>query len=127
MVQEITVLVVPPGYDGNDVGDPRIDEVEVDPEVEDAYLDHRIVSDEGSSAVGRALVNRERKNMVADSILVYQEESSKENPDVQVQLDALEQAVSYMWDVVSGEDVGSEAQRTAEAETGDSVDDSTSA
>ncbi|UBF19741.1 hypothetical protein M1M41_gp092 [Halorubrum sodomense tailed virus 4] len=123
MVQEITVLVVPPGYDGNDMGDPRVDEVEVDPTIEESYLDSRIVSDEGSSAVDRALVNRERKELIADAILTYQEESSKEAPDVQVQLDSLEKAVSYMWDVVSGEDVGSESQRSADAET----DGSTSA
>jgi len=127
MVQEITVLVIPPGYDGADVGDSRVDEVEVDPNIEDAYLEERIVSDEGSTAVDRALVNQERKNLVADSILAYQEESSKDSPDVQVQLDALERVVSYMWDVVSGEDIGSEAHRTADLENDDLTDDSTSA
>jgi len=127
MVQEITVLVVPPGYDGNDVGDDRVDEVEVDHETEYAYLETRIVSDEGSSAVDRALVTEERKELIERAVLEYQEESSKDTPDTQVQLDALERAVSFIWDVVSGEDVGSESQREAAKETSDTTDDSTSA
>lgn len=116
MVKEITVLIVPPGENPSYSGDPRIDEVEVDPTVEEPYLEDRIVSDEGSTAVDRALVNEDKKTLVADAILAYQEETSKETPDTQIQLAALEQAVSYMWDVVSGEDVGSEAARSAEQE-----------
>ncbi|UBF19232.1 hypothetical protein HRTV-17_gp33 [Halorubrum phage HRTV-17] len=126
MAKEIDVLVVPPGYDGNDIGDIRVDEVEVDTEVEEAYIETRTVSDEGSTAVDRALVNHERKELVANAIIAYENESAKDTPDVQIQLDALEQAVSYMWDVVSGEDVGSEAQRTADS-TSDTTDGSTSA
>ncbi|UBF21654.1 hypothetical protein HJTV-2_gp34 [Haloarcula virus HJTV-2] len=125
MVQEITVLVMPPGYDGSEVGDSRIDEVEVDPEIEDAYLDERIVPDEGSSAVDRSLVTDERKQLISDSISDYTVETSKDAPDPQVQLAALEKAVSLMWDVVSGEDVG--YAQTLEDSESSTTDDSTSA
>ncbi|MFC7165849.1 hypothetical protein [Halospeciosus flavus] len=118
MVQEITVLVVPPGYEGNDVGDSRVDEVEVDPETDVAYLDTRIVPEESSTAVDRALVTDARKQVIADSIAAYKEETNKDAPDTQIQLAALEQAVSFMWDVVSGEDVGSAGDHEA-AQTDD--------
>ncbi|SEL16918.1 hypothetical protein [Haloferax larsenii] len=107
MVHEITVLVVPPGESRPYTNDPRIDEVEVDPEAERPYIDTRVVSDEGSTAVDRALVTDYRKRDIADAILEYQEETSKDTPDTQVQLAALEKAITLMWDVVSGEDVGS--------------------
>ncbi|WP_144797704.1 hypothetical protein [Halorubrum depositum] len=123
MVQEITVLVTPPDYDGSEVGDERVDKVEVDPDAEYAYLDERIIPDDGETSVDRALVTDERKKLIEQAILDYEEESAKSSPDRQVQLDALEQAVAYMWDVVSGEDVGSEAERESENTT----DGSTSA
>ncbi|UBF19988.1 hypothetical protein HRTV-22_gp33 [Halorubrum virus HRTV-22] len=107
MVQEITVLVVPEDYDGREIGDDRVDKVEVDPDTDYAYLDDRIIPDGGENAVDRSLVTEERKQIIETAILDYHEESSKDSPDRQIQLDCLETAVAYMWDVVSGEDVGS--------------------
>jgi hypothetical protein len=130
MVKQITVLVVPEDYDGREIGDDRVDKIEVDPDTDYAYLDDRIIPEDGETSVDRALVTDERKQIIEGAILDYHEESSKEAPDRQVQLDALETAVTYMWDVVSGEDVGS-AEPLDEADDstddGATTDDSTSA
>ena len=121
MVYEKNVLLLPLDYDRRPSG--NYDEVRRDEQIEEPRVIQELVSDDGDTSVDRALVNSERKKLIEEAIFDYWEESSKDSPDIQVQLDSLEQAVTLMWDVVSGEDVGSEAQRTAEAET----DNSTSA
>ncbi|QIR31200.1 hypothetical protein M1M18_gp100 [Halorubrum virus Serpecor1] len=122
------VLHVPPGYDGP--VDPIVDEVEVDESVTKPGVEEVAVAEAGEGVLDRNLVNNNRKAQVSEAIQQYELESDKAEPDVQVQLDALEKAVSYMWDVVSGEDIGSEALREAEldaAEADGGEDDSTSA
>ncbi|UBF21794.1 hypothetical protein HSTV-3_gp34 [Halorubrum virus HSTV-3] len=128
MAEEITVLVVPPGEGREWMGDPRIDKVETDPEAENAFIETRVVSEDGSTTVDRSLVTDTRKKVISDSIATYQEESAKDAPDVQIQLKALERAISFMWDVVSGEDVGSaQPVEQTDTTTDSTTDDSTSA
>ncbi|UBF19106.1 hypothetical protein HRTV-14_gp33 [Halorubrum phage HRTV-14] len=124
MPTEKTVLLTPPGSDVRP--DPRYDEVRVTDEVESPVTIQELVPDDGETSVDRAFVNDERKTLVANAIADYEAEKAKDAPDVAVQLDALERAISYMWDVVSAEDVGSEAQREATKED-TTTDDSTSA
>ncbi|UBF20706.1 hypothetical protein HRTV-9_gp33 [Halorubrum virus HRTV-9] len=125
MAQTKYVLHVPPGYDGP--VDPIVDDVVVDESVTKPGVEEVAVADAGDGVLDRNLVNNNRKAHVSEAIQQYELESAKTDPDPQVQLDALEKAISYMWDVVSGEDVGSEALRHEESNTDDSTDDSTSA
>lgn len=114
-----TVLIVPPDFSG--AVDPAVDRIEEDPDVDSPKVTQVKVPESGDTSVDRAFVNDERKILIKSAIEDYQKESDKDSPNIQTQLDALERAVSFMWDVVSGEDVGSEAERTAEAETNDST------
>lgn len=111
MTERITVLVTPPGFQAPFMGDSRIDSVEIDRDAEVPRLERRTVSEEGNTAVDRALVTGQRKTQIANAIAAYQEETAKADPDVQVQLAELEKAISFMWDVVSGEDIGAELTR----------------
>ncbi|WP_200531640.1 hypothetical protein [Halorubrum sp. LN27] len=107
------VLLVPPDYSGEI--DPMVDRVEVDESVTRAGVKEVKVSDAGAGVLDRDLVSDTRKIHVLDAITEYEEEAAKDAPDVQIQLAALEKAISYIWDVVSGEDIGHEAIRQAEA------------
>ncbi|AGM10906.1 hypothetical protein M193_gp034 [Halorubrum tailed phage 7] len=108
------ILFVPEKYDGPI--DPSIDEVIVDETITEPYADEKYISEAGEGAIDRNLVNEDRRNLVFNAISDYETESAKDEPNPQIQLDALERAISYMWDVVSGEDVGSEAARSVEQE-----------
>ena len=126
MVTEKTVLLVPPGEEVRP--DPRYDEIRESEEVENPAVIQEIVPDDSETSVDRAFVTDERKTLVGEAIADYEAEKEKTEPDVQIQLDALERAISYMWDVISAEDIGSEALRT-ESDTSEetTTDDSTSA
>ncbi|QRD99659.1 hypothetical protein VOLN27_32 [Halorubrum virus VOLN27B] len=123
---EKTILLTPPGSDVRP--DPRYDEVRVTDEVDSPVTIQELVPDDGETSVDRAFVTDERKTLVGEAIADYEAEKEKTEPDVQIQLDALERAISYMWDVISAEDIGSEALRT-ESDTSEetTTDDSTSA
>ncbi|QHD55936.1 hypothetical protein HfxHF1_485 [Halophage HF1] len=128
MVRQKQVLLIPLDYESRPAG--RYDEVRESEDVSSPKVIQELVPDDGETSVDRAFVNDDRKTLVAGAIADYEAEKAKDAPDVAVQLDALERAVSYMWDVVSGEDVGSEAKRAADlelAESDETTDDSTSA
>ncbi|QIR31075.1 hypothetical protein HrrHc2_175 [Halorubrum virus Hardycor2] len=116
------VLHVPPGYDGP--VDPIVDDVEVDESVTEPGVEEVAVSEAGEGVLDRNLVNNNRKARISEAIEQYELESDKADPDTQVQLAALEKAISYMWDVVSGEDVGSAAV-SEDALVAENPDDST--
>jgi len=123
MPTEKTILLIPPG--GQARPDPRYDEIRESEDVEAPVTVQELVPDDGETSVDRAFVTDERKTLVGEAIADYEAEKAKTDPDVQVQLDSLERAISYMWDVVSAEDVGSEALREQSKETGDSTDSTT--
>ncbi|WP_281193735.1 hypothetical protein [Halorubrum sp. F4] len=110
-----TVLLVPPGYDGP--VDSAVDVVREDETVERPGVIQERVPDEGDTSVDRAMVTDQRKEDIALAIDQYESETAKDVPDPQVQIAALERVVSFMWDVISGEDVGAallaEQEKTA--------------
>lgn len=112
MSKKINVIYVPEDYSGNI--DPIADKVEIDKEAEKPYFGHEYVPESGDNSVDRDFITDETKSRVLKSIADYERESAKSNPDPQVQLTSLEKAITYMWDVVSGEDIGSEAARKEE-------------
>lgn len=114
------VLIVPEGYEG--YIDPMVDEVREDTNAEKPNVQEVQYSDAGEGVLDRDLVTDEKKTTIANAILTY--EDAKSNGDTESQLDALEVAFTNLWDVVSGEDLGSALLAQQEK---DSTDDSTSA
>jgi len=116
------VLIVPEGYEG--YIDPMVDEVREDPDVEKPNVKQIQYSDAGEGVLDRNLVTDEKKDTISMAIDDYV--TAKDSGDTAAQLDALEIAVTHLWDVVSGDDVGSAL--TEDSTTTDSTtDDSTSA
>jgi hypothetical protein len=103
---EKNILVVPQGYQGPI--DPVVDEVRTDPEAEYPHTIQEYVSDAGEGVLDRNLVTESKVSEINSAIFDYEE--AKSNSDTQGQLDALEIAVSHMWDVISGQDIGSASE-----------------
>lgn len=125
MAQIRNILVVPEDYNGG--FDPAVDEVRIDPDVEKAHTIQEVVSDSGEGVLDRNLVTDEKKQVLTESIADYT--TSKDSGDTAGQLDALERAVTHMWDVVSGDDLGSSllGDETSDSGSTDTTNDSTSA
>lgn len=97
------ILLVPVDWDG--YIDPAVDEVRTDETVDRPQVIQEAVSDAGEGVLDRHLVTDDKKSVIEDSITDYV--SAKEAGDSAAQLDALEVALTHLWDVVSGEDLGS--------------------
>ena len=97
------VLVVPADFDGR--VDPVIDRVVEDPDVDRPKVRQEKVPDEGQTALDRDFVTKDKKEIIARAVENFDEAAA--NSDTAGQAAALEVMVSHIWDVVSGEDVGS--------------------
>jgi hypothetical protein len=103
MAEKKNVLIIPPDYDGPI--DPAVDDVRQDESAERPHVIQEKVSVAGEGVLDRDLVTDEKKSIIANSILAY--EDAKLSGDTAAQLDSLEVAFTNLWDIVSGEDLGS--------------------
>jgi hypothetical protein len=103
MAHKKNILLVPVGWDG--YIDPAVDEVRADETVDRPQVMQETVSDAGDGVLDRHLVTDTKKEIILSSITDY--ETAKTAGDTAAQLDALEVALTHMWDVMSGEDIGS--------------------
>ncbi|UBF20358.1 hypothetical protein HCTV-8_gp33 [Haloarcula virus HCTV-8] len=130
---EKIILYIPDDDGEYPVDDPRVDEVRTDPETDTPYIKDINVPDEGEFTLNRLYITQEKKDILHQAISEYETETAKTDPDPQIQIATLEKAISNMWDVVSGEDIGSALpdEQTESTDTSSdgstTTDDSTSA
>ena len=98
MPTEKIVLLVPPGEPVRP--DPRYDEIRESEEVESPAVIQELVSDDGDTSVDRALVSVDSFQRFADEQRNLDEARTAE--DSQAQIDALEQMVDDLWEIVTG-------------------------
>ena len=97
------ILLVPAGWDG--YIDPAVDEVRTDETVDRPQVTQEPVSVGGEGVLDRDLVTEDKKTILESAITDY--ETAKAAGDTAAQLDALEVAVTHMWDIISSVDLGS--------------------
>jgi len=114
MTKVINILHVPENYGGP--VDSAIDKVVEDSDRKEPKVSQKTISEEGETAVDRALVSSGTHSVVAQSFTDYQnavDEYSNASTEaeqiaaLQKQTEALEVIVAHLWDVTSGENLGS--------------------